>query len=113
MTYRCEYCLGTRDDLTGIHFPSDFDDREDSRDGKVFVARCDACWLNGGAGASYESDTAAAAKIAAVTGWEVKVSLDSVDAVDPTAREEAKGKTWGRPYFEVTLKQALDLMERR
>lgn len=94
---RCDYCAGSG--IPGIHLPSDFDDREPSRDGKVFVAKCDACF-------TYQSDCEAAEVVAARMGWKIHRSMDKKDALDPEERREAKNAGTYRPYFEITLADA-------
>lgn len=93
--WACEYCAGAR--LPGIHFPSNFDDRPESRDGMVFIARCDTC----GHVPGYTSDVGAAEAVSEATGWPIQKSYDEGSEV------------YYRPYFEVTLKQAEDFMEGR
>lgn len=97
-TYTCEYCTNTP--MPGIHCPSDFDDREPSADGKVFVAKCDEC-------GKYASDTDAAEAVKSATGWPIERSYDREDHVDPDARKDAD-PNWCRPYFKISIAQALD-----
>jgi hypothetical protein len=96
----CEFCEGSAH--PGIHLPSDFDDREESRDGKVFVAKCDAC-------ARYDSDQEAAEVVHKMTGWPVLRSFDRDDAVDPTERAQRQSTDFFRPYFDVPIASALKL----
>lgn len=106
----CAFCEGTR--FPGVHLPSDFDDRPESADGKVFVARCDACFLDHAA-PSYASDTAAAAAVSEATGWPVHKSYDYLDSLDEAQRLDAwsRGRHWYRPYFAVTVKEAAAAQE--
>lgn len=99
----CEFCQGSR--IAGIHFPSDFDDREASRDGKVFVAACVEC-------GKYDSDIEAAEVLARHTGWRIKRSMDKKDDTSLEARRAAKNKGWYRPFFEVSLADAEAVHER-
>lgn len=86
----CDYCKITPKKLKGIHLPSDFDDREDSRDGKVFVAKCDACSI-------YDSDAKAAEVIAKETGWTIFKSYDSDESTDAENRDmHEPSTTWER-----------------
>lgn len=107
----CDYC---EEDvlISGVHFPSDFDDRESCHDGKVFMAKCDACWNNQNK-PNYDNDHDAAEQIAKVTGWKILWSKDCDDALDPEERKEAAGKLWARPYFAVTLAEAEEVMSRK
>jgi len=94
----CPYCHGSS--IPGVHLPSDFDDRADSRDGRVYVAACDAC-------GTYPSDLDAARAVHQHTGWPVLLSFDVTEAISLQARREAKGQTYFRPYFAVSLKDAV------
>ena len=96
-THVCSFCEGSA--IAGIHFPSDFSDREPSRDGKVFIARCDEC-------DKYASDVDAAEFVAKMFGWRVRRSMDKKDDTSLQARREAKNKAWFRPFFAVTLAEA-------
>lgn len=71
----CDYCKKNPPKFFGIHLPANFDDREPSCDGKVFIAKCDACSI-------YGADSEAAAVIAKETGWEVCKSYDRDDSLD-------------------------------
>ena len=84
----CSLCQGSA--IAGIILPADFDDREECRDGKVFVARCDECDI-------YSSDVEAADRVAERMGWGMRCSYDEDDALDEKARESAKGTGWFRP----------------
>jgi hypothetical protein len=130
-SWGCDYCEeGSL--LSGIHCPSDYDDREPSRDGKIFVAKCDACDISASKPAfesvfgkerakefkpdsrpHYGSDQEAAEKIAEVTGWIIYWSKDCDDALDPDERVRAKGQPWARPYFAVTIAEVNEVMDRR
>lgn len=103
----CDYCKGSR--FPGIHFPSNFDDREDSKDGKVFIAKCDECYHQREL-LSYSSDEDAAKVIAEETGWTIQRSYDEDDAIDPRERKEKAGTGYYRPYFNTTLATAEKLM---
>lgn len=94
----CDYCKGSK--IPGIHFPTDFDDREESRDGKVFISKCDASCIG------IADDTEAAEEISKLTGWPVMRSYDRDDDFDPKSRAEKVGTEYYRPYFAVTLKEA-------
>lgn len=96
----CSYCEGSS--IPGIHFPSDFSDREDCKDGKVFIAKCDEC-------DRYKSDVEAAEVVSKLTGWPMKKSMDKDDDISPKARLAAKDKEYFRPYFTCTLKEAIGL----
>jgi len=95
----CEFCKGLP--IQGICFPTGFDDREESRDGKVWIARHDECRRFG-------SDLTAAFALSAATGWEIHKSYDKDDEVDPKGRAEKAGTLFYRPYFAVTLNEAYD-----
>lgn len=97
---RCGICADSP--TPGILFPTDFDDREASRDGKVFIARHDEC-------AVYASDVEAAEAVAKATGWPVCKSYDRDDEVDLVSRAEKQGTAFYRPYFAVTLDEVLNL----
>jgi hypothetical protein len=100
----CSYCKGSK--LPGIHLPADFDDRKPSQDSKVFVAKCDEC-------NRYVSDADAARVVAKATGWAVRKSLDYFDDLDPKYRREKAatklGRSYYRPFFAVTIKQAQEV----
>lgn len=93
----CSFCKGSR--IEGIHLPSDFDDRKDSADGKVFLAKCDACF-------KYSSDSEAAEVVAKLMGWTICRSFDYADALSGKERAEKQGTTYYRPFFAVTLAEA-------
>lgn len=94
-----KYCECCRDYLMpGLFCPAEFSDREDSKDGKVFVTACDECRV-------YADDVEAAEALSEVTGWPVKKSYDWEDAVSAQDRKVAD-REWYRPYFDVTLKEA-------
>ena len=93
----CNYCKGST--IPGIHFPSDFDDREPSKDGKVFIARCDTC-------DRYGSDEAAAKVVEQRLGRPMMKSYDRDDEVDPQGRAEKQGTDYFRPYFQCSLAEA-------
>jgi hypothetical protein len=95
--YVCSFCRGSA--IEGIHFPSDFSDREECKDGKVFIAKCDEC-------DKYESDVEAAEVVAKMFGWKIHRSMDKKDDTGLKARREAKNKSWYRPFFEVTIAEA-------
>ena len=99
----CEYCKQSK--FPGVHLPSDFDDRKPSANGKVFVAKCDECWLNK-YDPCYENDLDAAQVIAKATGWPIHKSFDSTDAIDPEERASRTFTAYYRPYFAVTLADA-------
>jgi len=96
--YVCSFCKGSA--IEGIHFPSDFSDREPCKDGKVFIAKCDEC-------DKYPSDTDAAEVVAKMLCWKMHRSMDKKDDTSLKARREAKNKSWYRPFFEVTLEEAV------
>lgn len=91
----CEFCEGSK--MPGILL-TDFDDREASCDGKVFVCRCDTCRI-------YEDDVEAAEAASEATGWEVKKSYDRDEDYDLESRKEKAGTEYYRPYFAVTVQQ--------
>jgi hypothetical protein len=93
----CEYCAGKP--VVGIHCPSDFDDREGSRDGRVFVAKCDECDV-------YDNDVEAAEAVSKLTGWPIHRSYDRDDNADPQLRAEYANEDYFRCYFAVTLAEA-------
>lgn len=99
----CLDCEGTI--MPGVLIPMDFSDREDSKDGKVFVARCDTC-------RRFESDVAAAEAVSRATGWTVHKSFDRdenvfEDGCQQAIEEEAMGfGPYYRPYFKVTMEEA-------
>lgn len=101
----CDYCKDSHPQLQGIHLPSDFDDRANCRDGRVYVAKCDACEI-------YGSDEEAAKRIASITKWKILKSYDSVDSLEDAARLDPAAKSWWRPYFAITIMQADALMFR-
>ena len=74
----------------GIHIPTGFDDAGASVDGRVFVARCDAC-------AIFSSDFDAAKFLSVVIGLPFYKLFDN--EVD----------SYYRCYFNITLEQALAL----
>ncbi len=94
----CDYCKGSK--IPGIHLPSGFDDREESRDGKVFVARCDECY-DAVKGTGFVDDIAAADEVSRITGWPIMRSYDRDDAIDADDRACKEG--YFRCYFAVTL----------
>lgn len=94
----CPYCHGSS--IPGVHLPSDFDDRPDSRDGRVYVARCDEC-------GTYASDLDAARVVHQHTGWPVLLSFDATDALSLADRRAGANQTYFRPYFAVSLKDAV------
>jgi len=99
----CSFCKGSV--IAGIHIPSDFDDRGPSRDGKVYIAKCDEC-------GKYDSDFKAAEVVSKLKNWPVLKSMDSEDSVDPADRKAAKGREWFRPYFNITIAEAQDVHQR-
>jgi hypothetical protein len=107
----CDYCKGSC--LPGIHLPTDFDDREASHDGMVFVARCDECYVLH-AKVNYSSDEEAANVVSILTGWTVFKSFDKDDSIDEETKAEAtyqfekNGNAWSRPYFKITIKKAAE-----
>ena len=102
----CSFCTNvTKENLHGILFPCDFDDRDSCQDGKVFIAKCDDCDY-------YVSDCEAAEVVATMTGWPMRRSHDRHDSLDADNKDKAQGKAWFRPYFAVTLKQVRELMDR-
>lgn len=99
----CDFCKGSP--IPGVCFPTEFDDREPSRDGRVWIARHDECGI-------FDGDHSAAEAVSRVTGWPVQWSYDRDDDLDPVARLQAKFFDYRRPYFAVTLDQATYLMAR-
>lgn len=99
----CESCRVSV--LPGVLFPSDFDDRPDSKDGAVFIARCDECQV-------YGDDVDAARALEHATGWPMHKSMDETDGPEED-REAARGKGWFRPFFKCTLKDAERIMHLR
>lgn len=71
----------------------------------MFITRCDDCGL-------YASDEDAAEAISAITGWPILKSYDRDDEVDPVGRAEKQGTDYYRPYFKVTLLQAVEVVSR-
>jgi hypothetical protein len=96
--HRCSVCAGGR--IPGV-IVVDHDDRAPSRDGKVFVSRCDNCML-------YASDEEAAEAVSRATGWPVMESYDRSDHL-PSRERTTRGADWSRPYFAVTLKEATEV----
>lgn len=97
----CGFCATGSERSVGIHLPSNFDDRAKSSDGKVFVAKCDECDL-------FTSDVAAAEQVEKVMGWKWRKSYDRDDARDVAERAKKAGTEYYRPYFVITLKEALE-----
>jgi hypothetical protein len=87
--------------VIGIHCPADFDDRPDSTDGRVFVAKCDACGF-------YPSDVEAAEAVSKLTGWTIHRSYDRDDNTDPQLRAEYANADYFRCYFAVTITEATE-----
>lgn len=101
--YVCSFCEGSA--IEGILFPSDFSDRQECTDGKVFISKCDEC-------DKYPSDTDAAEVVAKMFSWRLRRSMDKKDDISEEARRKAKNKSWFRPYFEVTIEEALATHQR-
>ena len=97
MSSVCSYCKSSA--IPGIHFPSDFSDREDCRDGQVFIAKCDEC-------DKYDCDMAAAEVVSKILQKPIHKSYDCEDDAGKLNNKEAFEKGWFRPYFRVTLKEA-------
>ena len=94
----CPYCHGSS--IPGVHLPADFDDRPDSRDGRVYVSSCVEC-------GTYASDLDAARVVHQHTGWPVLLSFDATEALSLEDRRSGKNQNYFRPYFAVSLRDAL------
>lgn len=103
----CEYCSESEPAFRGIHFPADHPDREESRDGKVWIARCGECY-DPSTNQGYDNDVEAADAITVATGWPWHKSYDRDDSTDPTERNS--GSNFFRPYFDVSLVDVENLM---
>ncbi len=95
----CENCSGSP--IPGIIFPASPDDREEERDGKVWIQRHGECGV-------FDSDVEAAEALSKETGWPVMKSYDRDDEFDEKGRAEKAGTEYYRPYFAVTLNEAYD-----
>ena len=84
------FCDACEPMLPGVLFPTDFDDACESVDGRVFIARCDACRLFG-------SDIDAAQFLRRVTDWPLYKLYDN------------EFEPHYRPFFKVTIQEALHL----
>jgi hypothetical protein len=91
----CEACITQK--IPGI-LVADHDDREESTEGRVWIARCDDC-------AFFGSDVEAAEYLAMVSGWPLMKSYDSSDSLDDHERQMAVGKDWWRPYFDKKVSE--------